>query len=273
VFLARITIDMVLISALLQAIAIASRNRNQKRLFAAGHIKRFDELVERTELNHAVRATYRPAEGERPESFDLLQLGKNDIVDFRRYDETRLKTMYWARKDSKARGLIKCISEASAGKIELSTAMDLVRDIAGTTKKPGEMTVAFERALDEHRRNIRVIDMEDLYNVLYELRGTQSLRGFKFQVIDQVLEIASADRALTDLSDFAGGPLADYQYVRRKIASVVPDLAARINGTIVLEETLARWHSWSSDDRPHGPEFSMAVKAMEHRLNLLKRKR
>src|SRR5262249_30385192 len=68
VFLARAMVDLVLIASLLQAIGIATRNRNQKRLFAAGHITRLDEIVERSEMIKAVRACRRNDVGISAES-------------------------------------------------------------------------------------------------------------------------------------------------------------------------------------------------------------
>ena len=47
VFLARVMVDLLLIAGLLQALAIATRNRQQKQLYNAKHIDRLDPLSSR----------------------------------------------------------------------------------------------------------------------------------------------------------------------------------------------------------------------------------
>ncbi len=271
VFLARVTIDMVLIAALLQALAISERNRNQKRLFAAGHIRRFDELVERSEIGRAARATW--IGGQPACAFDLTKLGKDDVVDFRRYDPVRLKTIYWSSKHSLVRDFIMEISAASAGGVNLSTAMDLTRDIADSTKDPAEMTQAFARALEEHHRAVRLIDIDDIYNVLFDLRRVPGLRDFKFNVIDKTIKLIEPQIALVRLSDFAGGALADFQYVRRHIASLAPALAAGVHSAAIIEDVCILWESWSYEEQPHGPEYDAALRALKRRLKILRNKK
>lgn len=275
VFLARAMVDLVLIASLLQAIGVASRNRNQKRLFAAKHIKRLDELVERTELSKAVRATRMSDVGVTEETlspalasaaFDLRRLGRNGIVDFRKYDESRLRHLYWSIENLETRAFIAALS-ADANRFPLSTAIDQTREIAEGHKNEVDMFAAFQRAEYEHRDQVNLIDVDDLYQILVHLRWTSGLRDFKFRLIDLMVEIGPAKAAVDKLIGLAGGKSADsFQYTRRKIAQVVATLAHSVGDRELLKVIIAEWRSWPADTRPGGGDYEATLQALEAAL-------
>jgi hypothetical protein len=280
VFLARAMVDLVLIASLLQALGIATRNRNQKRLFAAGHINRLDELVERSELVKAVRSCRRNDVGigsdplrdaEAVRAFELRKLGHRGLVNFRRYNEDRLKHLYWSMKDAETRTFIAALS-AEAGRFLLSSAIDQTREIAAGRKDEVDMVAAFTRALAEHQAKTHAIDINDIYDILSNLRWKSGLRDFKHKLIDLGSTVAPAAEAVDRLSDFAGGPGADsFQYTRRKIAWVVAALAPAITDRAVLEEVISQWESWPPDSRPGSGDYEITLTALRAALGALPR--
>ena len=131
VFMARSTVDLVLIASLLQAVSITGRNRQQKRLYKAGTdpankfrpglIDRLDTFVEKAELRRTMMACLRPG-APWPEKhttpqqahdihFNLnVQSQRPGLVDFRRYNADRLGQMHGEYKDPVARAFIAAIS-------------------------------------------------------------------------------------------------------------------------------------------------------------------
>lgn len=269
VFLARATVDLVLIASLLQAIGIASRNRHQKRLFSAGHIGRLDELVERSELSKAMRATkvgtpsLIPAEALT--AFDLKKLGKDGVIDFRKYDEARLRHLYWSIGDLDTRSFIAALS-ADSNRFPLSTAIDQVKEIAAGHKNEVDMFAAFQRALQEHRDGVNVIDADDLYEVLTHLRGTTGLRDFKFKLIDLMVEVGTASEVVDKLTGLAGGKGADsFQYARRRLAQVIASKAAHADRE-ALQGAVSEWEAWAEDSRPNGGDYEVTLSALRAAL-------
>ena len=273
VFLARAMVDLVLIASLLQALGVATRNRNQKRLFAAGHITRLDELVERSELLKAVRSarlgdkgigeeSLKPASAR--EAFDLKGLGRHGTVNFRKYDESRLRHLYWALSDLETRAFIAALS-ADSDRFPLSSAIDQTKEIAAGNKNEVDMFAAFQRALAEHRAAVNEIDVDDLYEILTSLRAPSGLKDFKYSLIDLMVEIGPASAVVDKLTGLAGGANPDgYQYTRRKIAAVIAALAPSVGDREVLREALLEWESWPEDSRPGGGYYEIAVTALRN---------
>jgi hypothetical protein len=269
VFIARAMVDLVLIASLLQALGIASRNRNQKRLFAAGHIRRLDEIVERAELTKAVRATRRGDVGVSNETlvpevaekaFDFSKLGKQGVVNFRKYDDERLRHLYWSTKELETRAFI---SALSAQGFPLSTAIDQVKEIAAGHKNEVDMFAAFQRALDQHESAINLIDTDDLYEILTHIRFTNGLMDFKYKLIDLMVSIGPAAEVVDKLTGLAGGANADsFQYTRRKIAQTIVTLAPQVGNREVLKAASDIWESWPEGSRPGSGDYERALNAL-----------
>lgn len=258
VFLARAMVDLVLIASLLQAIGIATRNRNQKRLFAAGHINRLDEIVERSEMVKAVRACRRNDVGisadslssvEAVKAFDLKRLGRDGVLNFRKYNEDRLRYLYWSTKEMEPRVFIAALA-GEANRFPLSSAIDQTKEMAQSGQNKVDMIATFTRARAEHDQGTTLIDVDDLYEILSHLRAESGLREFKHKLIDLAIEIGPAKDVVYGLSGLAGGDNADdYQYTRQKIASVITALAGQVDDCEVLREVLKQWEGWT-DERP-----------------------
>ncbi|MCA9260816.1 MAG: hypothetical protein KDA61_16495, partial [Planctomycetales bacterium] len=129
VFAARALVDLLLIAALLQAIGIASRNRQQKFLYARGQINRLDELVEKREIAKAIRHTaVTPASGGKT-TFELGRLADSEFVNFRVYNEGRLRELFI--KSDPADIIRDFIAQIFAERgVKPAPAMVIVQDIA-----------------------------------------------------------------------------------------------------------------------------------------------
>ena len=175
VFLARVMVDLILIAALLQAIGIANRNTQQKALYAARQINRLDELVEKSALSRAVRDTRIRSE---PPQFELMRLASSDLIDFRRYDLSRLRQIYSSgTNDPERRAFIVQIFHERGE--PLDPAIIVAQNIAATHRNELLLFRAFEQALKEHEAGIARMDLDDIRVLMLELRNQSGMRDFK----------------------------------------------------------------------------------------------
>lgn len=263
VFLARVMVDLVLIAALLQAISITGRNRQQKRLYAAGHVKRLDFFVERLELGRAIKLSLvgqvPPGNEDIPletakTMFDLKHGVDAGAVDFRHYDEPRLGYLYGSRgpkgsgKDRLLRAFILLIAHFRG--IPLGSAIDLTIEIAEGDRREMDMFRAFERAKLDHETGHHIIQPDELYLVLIATRATSGLKAFKFELIDMYVSLADPDTALEGLADLVVGKSADsFKYTRDYATKNISDLADRSRTSAVVESVGNRLKKIDTKDR------------------------
>ena len=229
VFLARALVDLILIASLLQAIAIANRNTQQRSLFAVGQIKRLDELVEKSALSRAIRDTrVAGAHGK----FDLARLSKAEHVDFRSYDLGRLRQLHvTSGHDNDRRAFIAEIFR-QAGQT-LDPAIVVAQNIAASHRNELELFKTFEQARLEHRSGLHQIDLHDIEVLLLHLRRQSGLKDFKQQLIDMAeREVAASPEArLKVLSEIGVGEADDrdiHKYIARMSAEAVIRLLDRV---------------------------------------------
>ncbi|MFN7180265.1 hypothetical protein [Hyphomonas sp.] len=224
VFLARIMVDLVLIAALLQAFSISARNRSQKRLYADRNIDRLDRFVENRELAKAIRQC-RQADG----SFKVSLLRSPDLVDFRHYNIPRLQVLHSTSTSADVRSFIEALS-TDQGRFRLEPAINDVRNLANAGASGREILLAFQRAVEEDTyarelpegtpgREDRLIDAEDLKDVLTALRARSGIRDLKEMLIDRLAAAASPQKVLEYLSGIVHGPSQDVQIFARERAT------------------------------------------------------
>lgn len=246
VFLARVMVDLVLIAALLQAMAITGRNRQQKRLYSSKQILRLDTFVERTELKRAVKLSLVRPFPEGPEDIPLdeakslfnLRAGVAEgAVDFRHYDEHQLRFVYGASKDRKLRAFISVL--AHERKMPLASAIDLALEIAEGDLRELDLFRAFERARSEDTSGRHKIEPNDLYRMLTALRVTSGLKAFKFELIDMFVKTSDPDEVMEKLPGFIVGGSADqFKYTREYIAEKLLAVADDVRSSLVIEQAL-----------------------------------
>ncbi len=235
VFLARVTVDLLLIASLLQALGIATRNRQQKRLYSARHIDRLDPFVERIEIDRAIRASASAG----MDAVELQKLRQGDLVDFRRYNEDRLRQIYGSTSNKRTRGFIEAI--AAARGMPLVNAIELTIEIAQGHKNEFEMVQSFQRAIIEHENGENVITADDLYLILSELRSITGLRDFKRKVMEFMLDLDEHQVAIDRLIGLAGGAKADgFLYARDVAVEIVGKLAVKVTEMTFLHDVLRR---------------------------------
>ena len=213
VFAARIAVDLVLIASLLQAIAIATRNRQQKALFAAGHINRLDELVEKEEIK---RALNRPR-------VDWFKGNLN----FRRYDRERLKEIYFSSTSSRERTFIETIFN-EAGE-NLDKAVIVLERIASSHGSELELYRTLDAVKNEHSSGSHTVLVGDLVEIMAALRSRSGLKDFKFALMKFATEIGSTYEVVDMLDRIIFSSLRDtFQYTRieaaRLLTGLVPNL-------------------------------------------------
>ncbi|MGD9966903.1 MAG: hypothetical protein AB7T59_10305 [Hyphomonadaceae bacterium] len=226
VFLARVMVDLVLIAALLQAVSVLTRNRHQKQLYGAGHIDRLDPFLERIEFSRAMRAT------RAAEKFDLTRLRQSDLVDFRRYNEDQLRTLYGSTSDVLTRSFIEGIADQRG--MHLGTAVELTIELAESNGNEVDLINAFQRAREEHSQQTNLMEADDLFRVLTALRTRTGLRDFKRAVIDQLESFATPTEVIDVLSGLAEGERADhFLYARKYMAQAIARAKSRLGRSVV----------------------------------------
>ncbi|MBB34075.1 MAG: hypothetical protein CME88_12815 [Hirschia sp.] len=247
VFLARVFVDLVLIAALLQAIAIASRNRQQKQLFALRLINRLDPFVERAELSRSIRICKNDLEikeEDKPEEhpldyFDLGKMDNGSCVDFRKYDENRVSEIHANARDHRERTFLEAIAETN--QFQLGKAVDIAKDIAERTNGREEVALikAFHKAIDDHDSRHHVIDAGDLYLIASPLRTTNGLRSLKAEIFTKMVEIGPSCDAIDLLTGLAVGEDADgFRYARNDASLAIIKAISSCNQVAVLKDTL-----------------------------------
>lgn len=226
VFLSRIMIDLVLIAALIQAIGILTRTRQQKALYRAGHIDRLDPFVERIEFARAMKVA-EVAGSDR--QFDLLRLKSKELIDFRRYSENRLRALYALEKDKTKRKFIEDI--AKPRDIPLGSAIDNAADLAGSNGNAVDLINTFARAIEEHYAGGDQVEPLDLQIILSGLIARTGLRDFKQRVVDVLERIASPAEVVEILSDLVEGPGRDhFVYARTYMAAAIERAKKKLSG-------------------------------------------
>lgn len=232
VFAARLAVDLVLIASLLQAIAIATRNRQQKVLFAAGHINRLDELVEKEELKRTISRP--PAERFKGN------------VDFRRYDRERLKEIYFSSTSHRERNFIETIFTQSGD--TLDSAINVLTRIAGSHGSEDELYRTLDAVRSEHHAGPNKASIGDLVEVMTALRARSGLKDFKFALIKFASEIGSPYEVaeMLDLVMFGSGRDA-FQYTRIEAAKALTTVAPKLP---VCSQVLELMRALDREGRP-----------------------
>ncbi len=176
-FMARALVDLVLVAALLQAISISLRNRQQKSLYAARQIDRLDELVERVELRRAVA---------RPEE-DWFSRG----IDFRHYNPERLREVHAKATDSATQKFIEKIFK-QAGR-QLETAYKVLELLARRRAPLKELQLTFAAVISEHESGKNKLEALDLEDVFESLRDVEGLKNLKLEMLDFAERIGAID--------------------------------------------------------------------------------
>jgi phage terminase large subunit-like protein len=210
VFAARLAVDLILIASLLQAIAIATRNRQQKSLFAAGHINRLDELVEKEEIKRALSR-------RRVNWF-------NGPVNFRRYDRERLKEIYFRSIDSRERTFIETIFTEAGD--SLDSAINVLRRIVENHGSEDELYRTLDAVRSEHEAGAHTASIEDMILIMAELRARSGLKDFKFALIKLAREIGTPYQVASMMDFLMFGKGRDtFQYTRIEAAKTLTAIA------------------------------------------------
>lgn len=250
VFAARVTVDLILIASLLQAIGIATRNRQQKTLYAAGHIDRLDALVERHELHRQVR-------GPRADWF-------KGPVDFRRYNKDRLKDIYHQSESPLERAYIREIF--TRGGHELETAIVVLVRLSETTRNEGEMHRTLDAVVREHFGVGRKIEPADLMEVMVNLRAVSGLKDLKIEIMNILMRMASPHAAAELLMFVIAGPSRDqFKYTRIEAARLLRNLAPKLADAATLEAMIGEIEA----DRA---SFGQAVAQVDQLLAALRKR-
>lgn len=213
VFAARVAVDLVLIASLLQAISIATRNRQQKALFSAGHINRLDELVEKEEIKRALsRRRYDWFKGP---------------INFRRYDRERLKEIYYSSKDSRERTFIETIFR-EAGE-NLDSAINVLRRIVENHGSEDEVYRTLDAVRSEHASGAHKTTIEDLILILSDVRSRSGLKDFKFALLKMARDVGSPYEVADMLELVMFGAGRDtFQYTRIEAAKMLTAIAPEL---------------------------------------------
>jgi hypothetical protein len=236
VFLARATVDLVLIASLLQAIGISNRNRQQKQLFKAGTsiehryrpglIDRLDKFVEESELTRAIQICLKSrsskpiaATTERDaheKHFDLKRLGETGMVDFRRYNADRLLEIHGQSKDPAVRAFIAAIAFERPD-LTLKSRLQLLEEFAEQGRNEIELYTVLQRLTADHNANPAGanIDPETLRSIMLSLKSRQGLKDLKHSLLDLMTQVGPKSEVIEYLSDIAGRSDPDqFQYTR-----------------------------------------------------------
>lgn len=237
-FLARALVDLVLVAALLQAISITLRNRQQKALYAAHQISRLDEMLERVELRRAVA---------RPKA-DWFKKG----LDFRHYDPERLRELHSDTTNLRTKRYIELIFHQSGDSVGYAIAV--LESLAKRRASLGELQKTFKTVKREHQSSTKRVEVWDFEGVFDHLRSVEGLRDFKFDLIDFVYEIGATEKAgaPNELEDLLRmlvfSPRRDqFKYTRVQAAKVLTRIVHRLDDPVRVSELLAELKAASAD--------------------------
>ncbi len=239
VFVARAAVDLVLIAALLQALSIANRNRQQKQLYRAGIdpnkqdrpglIDRLDVFVEQIELERAVKLTKRKNAPKIAKDsditkqdankiyFDLRRLTGSSCIDFRRYNADRLQEIYANPKNLEVKIFIAAIAHERGNDLPLKDKLDLLQEYADQQRPESYLYRLLEGLKKDILKHRVEVDIEALRTVLLHVRKRAGLKDFKQEVISLMVEQQAKDEVMEYLADIAGSSKDrdDFQYTRR----------------------------------------------------------
>lgn len=218
-FLARALVDLVLVAALLQAISITLRNRQQKSLYASGQIDRLDELVERVELKRAI---------SRPEAEWF-----NYSIDFRRYNPDRLRELHANTRDPTRKAFIEKVFELTRRR--LASAFDVMESLSRRRASLKELKPTFEAVIAEHRDGKRKLEPLDFEGVFDALRDVEGLKALKIDMLDFAEQIGAFDHT-ENLSSLAqlleliifSSRRDQFQYTRVHAAKILTRIVPRL---------------------------------------------
>lgn len=265
VFLSRVTVDLVLIAALIQAISISSRNRQQKRLYNAGLdrknlyrkglIDRLDAFVERVEVRKAISEVQRPnspkpdknTSGEVADKqiFDLTKLQNPDLIDFRRYNIERLQELHKS-SNVKVRAFVSAI-EHQRPDFDLKSPIELLELMAEQNRGESDLYRIQSKLIENYLENPLNTDIsvEALRAILLNTRHRTGLEQFKLKIIEFWGIVAingskeDADRSIEFLADIAGISDPDnFQYTKTAAVVRMADIAIKRNKTPELNEVI-----------------------------------
>lgn len=218
-FLSRALVDLVLVAALLQAISITLRNRQQKALYASHQIDRLDELVEREELRKAV---------SRPKG-EWFKRG----LDFRHYSPERLRELHSNTADPRRKEFIETIFEQSGHAV--GYALEVLEKLAKRRAPVGELEKTLKAVDLEHKTSVHILQPMDFEGVFDHLRGVEGLRTFKARLLDFAEEIGAIEEQgpPTDLADLLEMVIFSqrrdqFQYTRVHAAKALTRIVPRL---------------------------------------------
>ncbi len=247
VFMARVTVDLVLIASLLQAISITGRNRQQKRLYKAGTdprnrflpglIDRLDPFVEKAELRRAMFASLVPrmpwpdekttAQAAHDRHFDLRTLSQPGLVDFRRYNADRLAQMHAEYKDVVARAFIAAISHERPDFYLVSRTV-LLDQLAEKGAAESELYTLLDRIKSDLVEDPDRVDLSipELRSILFHTAKRAGLRELKNDLIGLMKCCRPVREVIESLADIAGRSDPDgFQYARVSAVRAICSLA------------------------------------------------
>lgn len=229
-FLARTLVDLVLVAALLQAISITLRNRQQKALYAARQISRLDEMLERVELRKAVA----------PPKSDWFKKG----LDFRHYDPERLRELHSDTTNLRVKNFIELIFQQRGDSVGYAIAV--LESLAKRRASIGELQKTFKTVKQEHQNSAKRVEVWDFEGVFDHLRSVEGLRDFKFDLIEFVYEIGAIETvgAPNELEELLRtlvfSPRRDqFKYTRVQAAKALIKIVPRLNDPVRVSELLA----------------------------------
>jgi len=229
-FLARALVDLVLVAALVQAISITLRNRQQKTLYASHQINRLDELVEREELRKAVA---RP----KAEWFRLP-------LDFRHYNPDRLRELHSNTTDPRRKEFIETIFEQ--GGQAVGYALEVLEKLAKRRAPVEELEKTLKTVQLEHGAGVHKPHAMDLEGVFDDLRSVEGLKTFKVSLLNFAEEIGFVEELgpPTDLAELLElvifSPRRDqFQYTRIYAARILTRIVPRLHEPDRLSNLLA----------------------------------
>lgn len=254
VFLARATVDLVLIAALLQAVAIAGRNRQQKQLYRAGLdpdnrykaglLDRLDQFLEDAELKRAVKYTLMSnaqtissssqisSEEANKRHFKLSLLTNSELTDFRRYNEERLYELHVETNDPLTKIFIRAIEYERPG-FTLKTRLQLLEEYAEGNRPESDLYGLLQGLEKDIAGGLvdKTLALESIKTTLFELKDRSGLKDLKaslLSLIPELLPQVPVENVMEMLADVAGRSSSNrdkYQYARKKAINQLVDIA------------------------------------------------
>lgn len=231
-FMARAIVDLVIIAAMLNIVSIFRRRRQQRELFSERYVNRLSLIAE----NEAFVEAY-----DRPKE----KWFNGEGVDFRYYDNERLRELYASSRNARARAFIESIFEEAG--TDVGAALRGFESLVRSHAPIYEIENAFENVRAEHLSGTATVFLDDLKFALVELRGRYGATTLKTKILDFAVELGATYRppseaALADL--LAGVVFASSRdhfittrlHAARLLTSVVP----RVSDPDLVSELFAQ---------------------------------